>query len=387
MFELLLSAWLLTGAVALGPAVFIFLYMKRSAKKPWPTRIDAEYKPKISIIVPTYNESRIIQLKLINLSRLGYPKSLLETLVVDSNSSDNTAEIVQQFCEKNSDANLRLIAEKERKGKSHALNSALEQCKGEIIIVSDADCFWPSDILEKAIPFLADPSVGVIGGPKILMNAEQTWVTRMEEQYLRSANSLRLGESKAGSTVFFEGGFSAFKKNAINGFDPYKTGSDDCGTVISTIEKNFRAELVPNARFYTTFPTSLRNKISIKIRRINQLIRVFSTYLNLLIHGRLKSSKVTVVPNTLMYLFSPVAFVVFLVLTGLLVLGFPYLLLALLLFLVPKVRFYTYQIFENNLLLLTGLVGVASGRKFSVWSQPEDRECLSSEVLVQFGLI
>ena len=107
------------------------------------------------------------------------------------------------------------MVEDERKGKSHALNNALTQCSGEVVIISDADCFWPQDILEKALPYLADPTVGAIAGPKIFFNAQQTWITRMEESYLKSAKFLRLGESKTGSTVFFEGGFSAFKKEAL----------------------------------------------------------------------------------------------------------------------------------------------------------------------------
>ncbi len=98
----------------------------------------------------------------------------------------------------------------------------------------------------------------------------------MEESYLKSANYLRLGESKAGSTVFFEGGFAAFKKEALEKFDPYATGSDDCGSIISVIEKNYRAMLVREAKFFSSFPATFQAKMSIKIRRINQLVRVFA---------------------------------------------------------------------------------------------------------------
>jgi cellulose synthase/poly-beta-1,6-N-acetylglucosamine synthase-like glycosyltransferase len=379
--------WLLFGFLALGPAAFIFFYMKKSSKKPWPTKVVSNYQPRISILVPTYNESSTILLKLINLSRLKYPINLMEIIIVDSNSSDGTGEIIRQFCEKQPPANIKILFEKERKGKSQALNYALGYCNGEVIIVSDADCFWPSDILEKSIPFLADPTVGAVGGPKVLLNANQNWITRMEEGYLKSANSLRLGESKVGSTVFFEGGFSAFKRAAVDKFDPHRTGSDDCGTALRTIENGYRAMLVPEAKFYSTFPITFRNKINLKLRRINQLIRVFGKYLNLLVDGKLKSSKITVVPNVLLYLFSPVAFVVFLVLTGFVTYTFPYFLLLMLLLLVPKFRFYFYQILENNLLLIAGIFGVMVGRRFSIWSQPEDRALLNEDTLNRFNLI
>ena len=124
----------------------------------------------------------------------------------------------------------------------------------------------------------------------------------MEEGYLKSANILRLGESKTASTLFFEGGFSAFKREALERFDPYETGSDDCGTVLSVIEKDFRAMLVSDAIFYSSFPASFRGKISIKLRRTIQLVRVFSKYLDLLVKGKVKAAKKTVIPNTLLYL-------------------------------------------------------------------------------------
>ncbi len=113
----------------------------------------------------------------------------------------------------------------------------------------------------------------------------------MEERYLKSANFVRVGESKAGSTVFFEGGFSAFKREALDEFDPYDTGSDDCGSIIGIIEKNYRAMLVKEANFYSSFPPSFKGKISIKLRRINQLIRVFAKYLDLLVKGKNKRNK------------------------------------------------------------------------------------------------
>jgi poly-beta-1,6-N-acetyl-D-glucosamine synthase len=379
--------WFLFGALALGPPAFIFLYMKHKSNSPWPTKIDKAFRPNVSIIIPTYNEAGIIGYKLENSSKLTYPKNLLEIVIVDSNSTDNTVEIIRAFSEKQKNLKITLIVEKERKGKSYALNNALTHCKGEIVVISDADCFWPSDILEEALPYLADPSVGAIGGPKILFNAKQTWITRMEERYLKSANYLRLGESKAGSTVFFEGGFSAFKKEALDKFDPYVTGSDDCGTIIGIIEKNYRAMLVKEAKFYSSFPTTFRGKINVKLRRINQLLRVFAKYFDLLFKGKVKSTKSTVIPNIFLYMFSPIAFVIFVVLTAYLVISYPLLLLFFLLLFVPQVRFYFYQIFENNILLFASIFGVVFGQKFSVWSQPEDRVWLTRENLASYDLI
>lgn len=380
-------ALLLLGFLAFGPAAFIFYSMRKSSKKPWPTKIDGNYKPRVSILVPTYNESSIILFKLINLNRVKYPQDLMETIIVDSNSSDSTLEIIEQFLAKEPQVNLKILTEKSRKGKSNALNYGLNYCSGDVVIVSDADCFWPADILDKAMPFLADPMVGAISGPKILLNSEQTWVTRMEEAYLRSANFLRVGESKSGSTVFFEGGFSAFKKEAIDRFDAYETGSDDCGTVVSVIEKDFKAMLVPQAEFFSPFPVSFRGKIAIKSRRANQLVRLFGRYLYLIWKNRIKTAKKVIIPNVMLYLFSPIAFLAFVFLTFVWVINFPYLLIASLFLIIPSVRFYFYELLESNFLLSGSILAVLFGKRLSVWSQPDDRVWITKETLSRNHLI
>jgi hypothetical protein len=145
--------------------------------------------------------------------------------------------------------------------------------------------------------------------------------------------------------------------------------------------------LVKEAKFYSSFPATFRGKISIKLRRINQLVRVFSKYLDLLVKGKVKSSKSTVVPNTLLYLVSPIAFAVFLVLTAYLVLSYPMLLFFSLLLFAPQVRFYVYQIVENNILLFVSILAVLFGQKFSVWAQPEDRVWFTRENLSSYNLI
>jgi cellulose synthase/poly-beta-1,6-N-acetylglucosamine synthase-like glycosyltransferase len=131
--------------------------------------------------------------------------------------------MVHEFIRQRLGDNFQILMQSERRGKSAALNFALKSCDGEVVVISDADCFWPSDILQNALPFLADPTVGAVSGPKILLNSEQSWVTKSENTYLNSMNLMKLGESKVGSTLLFEGGYSAYKREALNSFDPYKT--------------------------------------------------------------------------------------------------------------------------------------------------------------------
>jgi len=378
---LLIISWLILFTLSFGALGFIWLSMRRAALKPWGIKIDETYRPKVSIIIPTYNESNLISFKLENLSKVEYPKNLMQIIVVDSNSDDETVQNVNSFVKQHPEINIQIVIENERKGKSSALNFALKHCKGDVIIVSDADCFWPSDILKKALPFLADPYVGAISGPKILLNPEQSWVTKTEEDYMKSHNLVKLGESKVHSTVFFEGGFSAYKREALESFDPYNTGSDDSGTIIGVVEKDFRAILVSEARFFTAFPVTWRGKMSIKMRRANQLVRVFSRYVVLLLRKRIKNSKRVISHNIVIYLFSPLIFILLLATTIPLALNFPYFAFILIAFLIPKVRTHLFEAMQSYFLLFLTILLIALGKRIVVWGKPTDRALLTEDVL------
>ena len=378
---LLIILWFVFFAGSFGITGFVFLSMRKAVSRPWRINVDDDYKPKISIIVPTYNESAVIAFKLQNLNKLEYPKELTQIIVVDSRSEDQTVNVVDSFIKEESGVNLRIIRDSERRGKSAALNNALKQCEGDVIIVSDADCFWPSGILRESLPFLADPSVGAISGPKLLLNPDQSWVTASEEKYMESHNRIKLGESKINSTVFFEGGFSAYKKGVIDAFDPYNTGADDAGTVMKVLEKNLRAILVPQARFFTTFPVTWEAKVGIKARRGNQLVRVFMKYAGLLAQRRIANSKRVILQNILLYLLTPFMFVLLLVVTAYFLLMFPYLVLAFLLLLVPQVRRSFFEVIQSYIVLLLSIVSVAFGKRTLVWGKPPDRNLATEEML------
>jgi len=385
----LIILWFILCSISFGALGFIFVSMRNAALRPWRIKIDKSYKPKVSIVVPTYNESSIIRFKLENLSKVNYPRDLMQVLVVDSNSDDGTISVVNNFLKQHPEINIKVLVESEKKGKSAALNLGLKHCEGDVVIVSDADCFWSHDILDDALPFLADPNVGAISGPKILLNPEQSWVTKTESAYLNSMNLMRLGESKIDSTLWFEGGFSAYKKEAIEAFDPYNTGSDDCGTIIKFVEKNYRTIFVPEAKFFSAFPVTWRGKMDIKIRRTNQLVRVFSKYAALLLRKRIKNSKRVISQNLLVFLFSPIMFTLLLITTIPLLFIFPYSLAIPLfaVFLIPKVRTYLFEAIQNYLIVLISIFSVAFGKKSIVWNKPEDRSLLTEDMLRRHRLI
>jgi biofilm PGA synthesis N-glycosyltransferase PgaC len=379
--------WLVFAFFSFGFSGLGYIWTRYEAKKPWRVRTAEGYRPKVSIIVPIYNESQAIGYKLKNLAKLDYPTSSTQMIFIDSGSTDSTVEKIQKFIKEHPNMNIRVLVENERRGKSSALNRSLRSCDGDVIIVSDADCFWPSNILIRSLPYLADPDVGAISGPKKLLNPEASATTRSEDAYLKSMNMVKLGESKSSSTMLFEGGFSGYKKEALDSFDPYFTGSDDCGTVIKLLEKGYKAIMVQEAGFFTTFPNTWKGKIAMKARRANQLVRLLKKYAILLLKKKIRIAKPVIAKNVFMYLVSPIVFLPFAATTVYLVVEFPLAVAALLILLVPRVRTYLAEVTLNYVILVYAIFSSLSKKRFAIWSQSEDRALLEEQMLSGKGLI
>ena len=99
-----------------GYPFFMGLITIRSKTK----SMDTSFLPKVSILIPTYNEKGVIENRIKNLFALDYKNSNYEIIVVDSGSTDGTSEVVEAIIKETNDdyPSLRLIREKERNGKA-----------------------------------------------------------------------------------------------------------------------------------------------------------------------------------------------------------------------------------------------------------------------------
>jgi cellulose synthase/poly-beta-1,6-N-acetylglucosamine synthase-like glycosyltransferase len=237
--------------------------------------------------------------------------------------------------------------------------------------VTDADVFWPADILCKALPYLADPTIGAVSGVAQIENAEQSWVTNAEKNYLSMMSVWRLGESKIHSTIRFEGCFCAFRRNAFQEFDS-ESGADDSGTALRIIQNGYRTILVPEASMQVEMPSKMRERTRAKIRRAVHLTGLWSQCFRLLVKKRLKLPKKIAIPEIFLCLFMPFIFVVLACLTFLLLAYYPipisFFLAALCLIgLVPKVGSYMVQGIMDQFILFYAVLLYVGKKRFVTW--------------------
>ena len=219
-----LIALTLAGIHFGAPLIYYFYLKSKYLNKPWNIKVDENYRPRVTIIIPTYNEAKFIQSKLDDIYDQDYPKSLMEVIVVDSASNDGTAELVEEWASKHRDINLRLIREDERKGKLSAILKSLKCISQEtdIVVFTDADSFWEPHAISKAVRYLADPAVGAV-------TASITYSEKgLENVYRSYYNIIRVVESKIHSTPIHNGPFLAIKTELLSKFGlPAFPGSDD----------------------------------------------------------------------------------------------------------------------------------------------------------------
>jgi cellulose synthase/poly-beta-1,6-N-acetylglucosamine synthase-like glycosyltransferase len=319
-----------------------------------------------------HNEEKVIQDRLKNIVDASYPKEKMEIIIIDDASTDTTLTKINDFVVNNPQLSIKVIEQNQRMGKAKALNKGFKVASNEFIVETDADVFWPPDILSKAVPYMADPTIGAVSGRGALWNPSESWVTKGEESYMNFMSVWRLGQSKIHSTLRFEGCFSIFRKGAFNKFD--ESGADDSGTALQITQNNFRTILAPEACVYGEIPKQLKGRTKIKMRRATHLAGMWLHCLNLLIKKRLVLPKRIAVPEILLSVFIPFVFVALVSLTPALLVFYPVFLVPLVLLLCIvtlslKVRSYIVQRILDQFILFCAVILNVKKKKYVTWEK------------------
>jgi cellulose synthase/poly-beta-1,6-N-acetylglucosamine synthase-like glycosyltransferase len=199
--------------------------------------------PSLSIIIAAYNEAGSIQKTIENKLSLRYPAEKMEIVVVSDSSTDGTDEIVKSL----SAGNLRLLRQEPRQGKTAALNLAVAQARGEILVFSDANSLYHEDVLSEIMSNFADPRVGYVTGRMEYVTSDSVIGTGTSG-YMNYENRLRTLETAVGSIVGVDGGIDAMRKSLYQSIDPSLL--PDLVLPLNVVESGYRVVYEPNAVLY-----------------------------------------------------------------------------------------------------------------------------------------
>lgn len=175
---------------------------KHKIPKEAPRRFDE--LPPVTIQLPLFNERYVVDQLLESVSKVDYPRHLLQIQVLDD-STDETHPYTQALTARYRDAGLPVeyIHRTNRHGfKAGALQEGLKTATGEFVAVFDADFLVPSDFLLRTIHFFTDSQVGIVQTRWSYTNREYNVLTEVES-ILLDGHFILEHNARAGKGLFF----------------------------------------------------------------------------------------------------------------------------------------------------------------------------------------
>lgn len=200
----------------------------------------APIRPFVTLLIPAYNEARVIARKIENSLALDYPANRIEIVIVSDGSSDQTVNIASAV------GGVDVLALPKNRGKVAALNAAVPRLRGDIIVFSDASAMLAPDSVLRLVENFADPSVGAACGRYQVVKANEVNIGTSEDFYWKYEAFLKTQESRLASTLGAHGHLHAIRKE-LYPFPPPETINDDYVIPLSVLGQGFRAVHEPAA--------------------------------------------------------------------------------------------------------------------------------------------
>jgi len=182
-------------------------------------------QPFASVLIAARNEEKNLPACLQSLLRSEYPADKFEIIVVDDRSTDRTHELAENFA--NAHANVRVISITQRlenmSGKAGALCQGMAHARGEIILMTDADCQPPPSWISQMAGYFTS-EVGLVGGFTLLAPSGQNNSLFAKIQTLDWIYLLAVGAGAAGlgKPLSIIGNNFAFRRAAYDAVGGYE---------------------------------------------------------------------------------------------------------------------------------------------------------------------
>ncbi len=224
--------------------------------------------PKVSLIIPVWNEERAIAERLDNALALDYPAEQLEIVVASDGSDDRTHAIVSSYGK----YGVRLLPFP-RRGKIYAIKDAVNLVSGEILVFSDANSMYKSDALRMLVRNFADPEVGGVCGNQVYLKAQKADATSEGEgAYWSFDKWLKTLESATGSIVSAHGAIYAIRRSL---YEPPASAAvtDDFAISTAVIAQGYRLVFESEAIAYEEPTASAAQEFGRKVRIMTRGLR------------------------------------------------------------------------------------------------------------------
>ena len=236
--------------------------------------------PPVSIIVPAYNEGKLLWSTIQSLLQLDYP--IFEIIIVDDGSKDDTRIVARTLVGDYGHARIKLV-EKSNGGKSTALNAGIQVSEYDFVLCVDGDSQLSGNTLKEAIRHFKEPDIGAVAGNVKVDNRYNIWTTLQALEYVEGLNMARSAQSLFKLVNIIPGPLGLFRKKAIldAGWYSSDTFAEDCDLTLKIIREGWRVEYEPRAQSFTEAPDKLTDLLKQRYRWTRGIIQAIRKHRDL----------------------------------------------------------------------------------------------------------
>ncbi len=261
----------------------------------------AEY-PKVTVIVPSWNEEKTIYKTVRSLLNLNYPKDKLEIFLVDDGSTDKTWEIISGFSKY---PNIKTF-HKENGGKYTALNMGLEHVETDFLGCLDSDSIAdPESLIRIMSYFEKDPGIMAVAPTIVAFNSKNVIQGAQKAEYEMSAFVKKMF-GFLGAIHVTPGPLTIFRKKVFNDLGPYRHAhnTEDMEIAYRMQKNHYKIEQCNDAYVYTSTPSTITKLFKQRLRWIYGFINNTIDYRGIIFRKKYGNFSIFTVPSCIMSVFA-----------------------------------------------------------------------------------
>ncbi len=256
---------------------------------------DEAHRPRVSVIVPAYNEEKVIVKTVKTLLESNYED--LEVVVVNDGSTDKTSDVVRQHF---GDNPLVKLIEKPNSGKTYTVNVGVRNASGEIVVILDADTIVTRDAIRLLARHFKDEKVGAVAGNIKISNVRNFVTLCQHIEYVIAINLERRAFDALHAHMVVPGCCGAWRKSAVLevGSFPEDNLSEDCAVTLLLQRAGYRVMYDERAIAYTEAPESARGLFKQRVRWVYGIIQCLWKHRDLLFMKEHRMLGFVTIPNS-----------------------------------------------------------------------------------------
>jgi cellulose synthase/poly-beta-1,6-N-acetylglucosamine synthase-like glycosyltransferase/spore germination protein YaaH/peptidoglycan/xylan/chitin deacetylase (PgdA/CDA1 family) len=217
----------------------------------------AAYRPKVAVLIPAYNEEKVIERTVQGALDSDYPN--LRIIVIDDGSKDHTLEVVHRAFAREQAIGKVIVLSKPNGGKAEALNYGLDHIGDAVLFVGiDADTIIAPDAITRMVPHFLDSRVGAVAGNAKVGNRVNLWTRWQALEYITSQNFERRALNTLGAVSVVPGAIGSWRVSAVRAAGAFHidTVAEDADLTMALLRNGHRVEYEDRALAFTEAPTS-----------------------------------------------------------------------------------------------------------------------------------